>query len=301
MENQCIAYTQFGFQCSQYGSVLASATIRLCRRHWDKYIQRFVRGDENSALRFIHFERDEAIRKRQRKEARQMNNLANQIALDALDQRLQDLRRDMGEFNQLVTMQENMINRELQNFATDRQNVHRTETVKRTLDIIERVLKIPVPDEYRWNMKTCSKTPGEIIAECGLTIDASRTMMNKYTNDNTIYELGKGIYGRVLDCVWQFIKTSPEKKDLCKIMKTEMEDNVGMCEQGNLSRLANVLAGYMEGIGSAESHAEILGREFPKLWDIDDEDERVEAGNEILDRIGIKDNKIRNQWIESLY
>lgn len=249
------------------------------------------------ALHVVHYDRDEAIRKRVQKEARQMRRLANEVALDAIEHRMQELQRNMGELHEQLPRDAGPLN----NFATDRQNVHRSETVKQTIQIIQRVLNTRVPEEYKWNMKTCSKTPGEVIAECGLSIDASRTMMDKYTTDNEIYEMGKGIYGRVLDCVWQFIKTSPEKKDLCKIMKAEMEDNIGMCEQGNLSRLANVLAGYMEGIGSSESHAEILGREFPKLWDIDDEDERVEAGNAVLDRLGIKDNKIRNQWIESLY
>jgi hypothetical protein len=191
--------------------------------------------------------------------------------------------------------------REMENFVKDKQNVHTTAAVKQTQGIIDRILKIEVPKDYKWNTKTCSKTPGEIISECSLSINASRVMMDKYTLADDIYEFGPGIYGRVLDCVWQYIKKSSDKADLCKIMKTELEDNIGMCLQGNLTRLCNVLAGYLEGVDSGESVAEVLGREFAKLWDIDDEDERVEAGNSILDRMAVVDKKVREDWIASLY
>ena len=101
--------------------------------------------------------------------------------------------------------------------------------------------------------------------------------------------------------MWQYIKSSDDKDDLCKILKQELQDNVGMCMQGNLSRLCNVLAGYLEGIGSAESIAEVLGREFPKLWEIDNADERVAHGNKILDRMAVMDTAKREEWIASLY
>ena len=135
--------------------------------------------------------------------------------------------------------------RELQRFAQDNQNVHTLEALNRTKEIVKNVLKIPVPPIYKWNVRTISKTPGAIIINCGLSINAGRCMVDRYTLDDNIYEMGKGIYGRVLDGVWQYIKNSEDKKDLCKILAQELKDNVGMCLQGNLSRLCNVLAGYM--------------------------------------------------------
>jgi hypothetical protein len=61
-----------------------------------------------------------------------------------------------------------------------------------------------------------------------------------------------------------------------------MEDNIGMCAQGNLSRICNVLAGYMEGIGPQESVIERLGRLLPSLMSIDDPSKRIEEGKRIL-------------------
>ena len=54
-----------------------------------------------------------------------------------------------------------------------------------------------------------------------------------------------------------------------------MEDNIGMCAQGNLSRLCNILAGHMEGIIAQESPVSIVGRKLPKLMEIEDINERI--------------------------
>jgi hypothetical protein len=93
-------------------------------------------------------------------------------------------------------------------------------------------------------------------------------MVSQYAQDTAIYDIEEGIYGKVLDSVWQYIKISPEKEELCRVLKQEMEDNIGMCAQGNLSRTCNILAGYMDGIGSQESVVEKLGRLLPPLLKI---------------------------------
>lgn len=155
---------------------------------------------------------------------------------------------------------------ELQEFSNDNQNVHRKVTVDATMKIIQQIRKISVPAEYAWNTTTCSKTPGEIITSCSLTTKAAIQMMTHYTNPISIYEFEKGIYGRVLDCVWQFIKESDDAPNLHKILKQELEDNVGMCAIGNLTRICNVLSGYIEGIHlQDESQNEKLGNLFSAL------------------------------------
>ena len=188
----------------------------------------------------------------------------------------------------------------LETIANDNQNVHTTEAVKQTKDIVKKVLAIHVPPEYQWNTFWISKTPGAIILNCSLGINAGRIMMDKYTLSDDIYEMGPGIYGKVLDGVWQYIKNSKDKKDLCKILGQELKENVGMCLQGNLSRLCNVLAGYMENIGPQESIAEILGREFAIISQIADYDERFAKGNKILDDNEVTDAEIREAWISAL-
>lgn len=191
-------------------------------------------------------------------------------------------------------------NQNLRAFVNDRQNVHTTYAVKQTKDIVERILKIPVPEEYRWNMTYCSKTPGEIITECRLTPRAAWQMQAKYSQDENIYEMGNGIYGKALDGVWQYTKSSKEKADIISALRQELEDSIGMCAQGNLSRICNILAGFMDGIGSQESLAEILGRELPLLMQIESAKARMKEAINLM-----SNNNVPRQewltWIEPLF
>jgi hypothetical protein len=178
-------------------------------------------------------------------------------------------------------------------FAADAQNVHTTAAVNQTKDIVARIRQVAVPEEYRWHPVNSSKTPFEIGLDCKLSQRAAWQMVSQYAQPTAIYDIEEGIYGKVLDCVWQYVKISPDKEDLCRIIKNEMEDNVGMCAQGNLSRICNILAGFMDGVGSQESLAEKLGNIFAKLAEIDDPEERFNrAAQELVW------NKVpKDQWM----
>jgi len=187
----------------------------------------------------------------------------------------------------------------LARFSADPQNVHTNQAVRQTKDIVEHVRKIPVPEGYRWNTTAVSKTIGEIISECQLTSHAAAQMFNQYVSSVAVYDIEEGIYGKVLDSVWQYIKASPDKEDLCKILKNEMTDNIGMCAQGNLSRICNILAGYLDGVGAQESLSDLLGRLLPPLADIDDEVERIRQACVILKDNGVPHDEW-DTWTEPL-
>jgi len=188
---------------------------------------------------------------------------------------------------------------ELEVFARDRQNVHTTQSVQMTKEIVERVLKIAVPEEYRWNPRMVSKTPGEIIVECRLRPNSVAQFITRYLQSENIYEMGVGIFGKVLDSVWQYIRNSEHKEDLCKILAQELRDNEGMCLQGNLTRLCNVLAGYLEGVGPQESQVERLGRELPRLMQIEDIEVRMETARVVMRDVGMPEAEWA-PWFEAL-
>jgi len=242
----------------------------------------------------------EAIRNR-------LENNRNRVARQrqAILEHLREFRENQHD-NPIIIIEEDEVQHvvlpprgELRDFAHDNQNVHTTVAVRQTKEIVERILKIPVPEEYRWNMKECSKTPGDIIMCCKLSPRGAWQMQAKYCQDEEIYDLEKGIYGKVLDGVWQYILNSPDKQDICKILKQEIEDNIGMCAQGNLSRLCNILSGYMEGVGVQESPAEVLGRKLPLLMEIKDQLERLNQAYKIFVELGIPDNQWMS-WAEPL-
>lgn len=235
-------------------------------------------------------------------EARQRNN-----------QRLRERDRMLAEREhaELVALQARLLNQhgvaaagggappqeelgELRRFAHDNQNVHTTAAVNMTKEVVNRILKIPVPDEYKWNSRVCSKTPGEIVVRCRLTPRAAWQMISKYCQAETIYEMGEGIYGKVLDGVWQYILKMEDSDGICQALRQEMEDSIGMCAQGNLSRICNILAGYMEGIGSQESPVEILGRKIPTIMNIPSEALRLTTAIDILREVGMP----RDQWMD---
>jgi hypothetical protein len=184
-------------------------------------------------------------------------------------------------------------------FHDDNQNIHLAVTVNEVVKkTIQKVIKIHVPAEHCWNMETISKTPGEIIVECNLSISAGKLLVEKYTSDETIYDMVSGIYGKTLDSVWQYIKNSSDKEVLIKTLKTELEDNIGMCAQGNLTRLCNVLQGYLDDM-PAPPIAEILGDLLPPLMNILDITVRCEKALQIMRTFNVPDDQ-QNIWLEPL-
>jgi hypothetical protein len=227
----------------------------------------------------------------------------NRMFLNQLEEREQNFREERNQINQVVHRAIGLVNApqrgELARFAGDNQNIHTVRAVNMTKEMVAILLTIPVPAEYKWNSLECSKTPGDIVMTCRLTPKAAWQMISKYCQEESIYELGKGIYGKVLDGVWQYVLSSPDKADLCRVLKQEMEDNIGMCAQGNLSRLCNILAGYMEGIGSQESIADILGRLMPKLMEIEDLSARFNEALKVLKENNVPVSQWKS-WVEPL-
>jgi hypothetical protein len=239
--------------------------------------------------------RQQAVQRRDAANARAEHR--HQLLL-ARVRRIEDADRFLEPEDNHVPVQP--VQRELRQFAADPQNVHTLEAVRQTKEIVERIRRIPVPEDYRWNNTIASKTPFEIGWHCKLSQRAAWQMMSQYAQEVAIYDIEVGIYGKVLDSVWQYVKNSSDKEDLCRVIKQEMEDNVGMCAQGNLSRICNVLAGYMEGVGAQESVAEILGRELPLLMSIQDEYQRLVAAHHIL-RNNMVPEAEWSAWLDALH
>jgi len=184
-------------------------------------------------------------------------------------------------------------------FAQDRQNVHTTAAVKQIKHNISIIRQIFVPPEYRWDPKKISKTYREIVFDCDLSPKGNWQFASYYCNDVPIYDLEPGIFGIMTDGVWQYIRDSEDKRCLINILKRELEDNIGMCAQGNLSRICNVLSGYLPGIGQSESISTILGREFPKLMGMENQADRVRDGQRIL-RVNNVPEAEWETWLDAL-
>lgn len=312
---QCCSIKLDGNQCT-----IRSTEIR-CKIHEAKYQITGPNATRVTELRNIHTKNIREIyrahpeaRETRRAEIR-AENIRYLTAVDALMRSIQELgqQNDDDPFvaRRLARIEERRqarfrlmenqprqpvpIRRELEAFALDTQNVHTTVVVDAVKHTIAKVLEIPVPIEYR---SDTMKTLTEIIDQCQPSRKAVWQMTAKFCNDEDIYDMGPGIYAKVLNSVWQYIKSSEHGEDLKKILSSELVDCIGMCAQGNLSRICNVLSGYMEGL-EIRSSREILQDKLAQLMEIDDVTSRVQVGRAILHNAHIPVTEW-TAWLEAL-
>lgn len=174
-------------------------------------------------------------------------------------------------------------------FTQDNQNVHRSETVKYVTDTYNKLLKIAVP--------TDQNTLAEIIQHCKLPPKAIMLLTNHYCDPVDIYDLPKP-YPKAIDAVWAYIRVHPEKQELYVRVRDELTDNIGMCAQGNLSRLCNILSGYLDGITPPVAKGELVQQKISAIA-MDDEGDKVVRGRQALREMEIPEEDWA-PWIEAL-
>lgn len=144
----------------------------------------------------------------------------------------------------------------LQQFVEDNQNVHRKVVTDNTNTQTDKLLAVTVPAEQ--------DTLGEIRKLFG----KGRKVMEDAEHWYAITMCRKEadcLYKRTLDGLWAMIKASEHKEELCKRLVQEMTEAVGMCCEGHLSRLCNVLVGFDDAFSSVVSKGEILQQKMAAI------------------------------------
>ena len=81
-----------------------------------------------------------------------------------------------------------------------------------------------------------------------------------------------------------------------------MKDNIGMCAQGNLSRLCNILSGYLDGVNAeTKSRNEIIGELLAPLMLLENVQHRIARAEQILHNEGFLTYEEREPWLEPLF
>jgi hypothetical protein len=109
-------------------------------------------------------------------------------------------------------------------------------------------------------------------------------------------------YHKALRGLWEIIskKTGDEHTELVKRLWEECLESVGMCTQGHLARLTNVLVGYDEDFNYEESASEILQRRMAEISAMDVEhDEQVRLARSLLAELKVPVEK-HEEWISAL-
>jgi hypothetical protein len=84
--------------------------------------------------------------------------------------------------------------------------------------------------------------------------------VNDWYSRSTIREAGDRLYGRLLEGLWALIDRQPSlvKNELINRLWQEMVESVGMCSEGHISRLINVMVGFDENFKPPVSLGEVI-------------------------------------------
>ena len=174
-------------------------------------------------------------------------------------------------------------------FITDNQNVHRKDTVSYIENVFKQLKKIVVPETQR--------TLGEILVNCdSMKPEAQIQMVKMYHAGDSIYE-HKRAYPRALDAVWAFITRHDNKKELYTRVSQEMNDNIGMCAQGNLSRICNILCGYIEGFQPPVPQGTLVQNKMAAIA-MDSEGNKIGRAKDALRELLVPESEW-GPWIEA--
>ena len=122
--------------------------------------------------------------------------------------------------------------RTLAQIATNKQSVHTAAVSEQTNRAMEVLLAQTVPVT--------------LIVPSHLEFEekAVEADVGKWYAMKTCRELNDCLYQKALDGLWVLIQAHKEKDELVKRLLEEMKESVGMCCEGHISRLCNVLVGF---------------------------------------------------------
>jgi hypothetical protein len=185
------------------------------------------------------------------------------------------------------------IKSELQTFVEDRQNIHTQIANTQTDTTLKQLFAVVVSEDQRtfkevsaeWGRLGCSDEM--VLAD--VRVWAGKSMIT--TEDDWLYR-------RTLQHLWAKIKGFPTdvRDELAKRLYEECRDALGMCAQGHIARLTNVLVGFDDAfkapVSLQDRMAEIARQESTE------EEKRAAAATILNDfRVAVSE---RAAWLEAL-
>jgi hypothetical protein len=182
-------------------------------------------------------------------------------------------------------------------FATDMQNIHRSSVQTSTQKAVAQLmLRYIDPDQ---------DTLPEIIKDLQ---DPKKIRITGVTREKVIMELQHDYYesvafsvpyGDVLDRVWTFIRTHKYRHDIFIRLAQEIAEGIGMCTNGKMARLVNVLQGFDETL-LVEAPKEVFQDKFALLRKLPKgTGERGVAAQALFEEFSIPEAE-RAVWLEAL-
>jgi len=139
---------------------------------------------------------------------------------------------------------------DLRAFANDTQSVHRSSVQTATERAIAIVLRHPVPTDQNTILEISTQFTRNIRFYPANATDTrtreaiTQQVIDELTSDYNLKSAFDHTYAEVLDHVWSFIRSQVHKKELVIRLAQEVIEGTGMCSNGKMARLLNVLQGF---------------------------------------------------------
>jgi hypothetical protein len=194
----------------------------------------------------------------------------------------------------------------LQALARDTQNVHTREVAEQTNDATEKLL-----DFYEKNCTTkkfrapdwfAAKWLPEKYGAWNLVANVVDDMQRWYSI-KTCRTNNDHLYRKCLDALYGMIKQVKDeetRKELFKRAFEECSEAVGMCCEGHLSRLCNVMVGFDDNFKPPVPIGELLQNAIAKIAQSEaDANDKVAEANKVFNELNVPEPE-RVVWLEAL-
>ena len=198
----------------------------------------------------------------------QQSGVAYFMTAQQIEQNVRDIATTILELRGVQEVPAN-VTTELGKMAYDKQNVHTQPVVKHTSKSTEILLAQPIPEE--WDMKSVIES---YLRRNKLVGKHKSTLKDicKWYRTRTCRTKNDKLYAKMVDGLLVIIQShTTQRNELMKRFLEETSEAVGLCCEGHLARLANVLVGFDERFDPEVPVGEILqqkmtliaGKEIP--------------------------------------
>jgi ATP-dependent DNA ligase len=194
----------------------------------------------------------------------------------------------------------------LQALARDTQNVHTREVSEQTNESTKKLL-----EEYERSCKTkrfrspdwfAAKWLTERYGTWGRVVRVVTDMQHWY-GTRTCRTENDWLYTKCLDGLYMVIKRTTDeeaRKELYKRAFEECEEAVGMCCEGHLSRLCNVMVGFDESFKPPVPIGELLQNAMAKIAQSEQEaNDKIAEATKVFNELNVPEPE-RVVWLEAL-
>lgn len=266
------------------------------------FIRKFQNDFKRGLLNFLYSlmkSRFESFRERGTVSIERMRRLLRTYCWLELRDKLNDLLDDW-EFEDSLNFL-SLEQTDLKYLSQDTQNVHTAAVSKQTNTVLSIIKDSTVPKGQRTLDEIANywiQTIPESIDYISLVYDD----MKQWGNTKTVIRENDWEYRNVLRGIWAKIKTYEDsiRLELIKRLWEECYESVGMCAQGHLSRLTNVLVGFDETVKPVISKMESFQDHISDIYMKDISlQEKIDQTIQLMDEIQMPEDQ-RTSWLEAI-